>query len=926
MTSGGWSYPGARWWKFDFHTHTPASTDTHAWQAAIGTPQAVTPETWLRKFMEAGIDCVCVTDHNSGAWIDPLKEAYACMAGDSRCAGFRELALFPGVEISVCGGFHLLAIFGPTATTRTISDLLARVGYQGTEGDSDGVTRDGPEDVVAAIVEAGGIPIPAHADRSGEAKKALLAVRSGGSGTVLDANTVRQVMTNPQILAVEWETMTSPVPEIVRDRVAACARVLGSDCHSFQGPQVPGSRFTWVKMESPTLEGLSLALLDGNGASIRRSDDEDGFDPERLPSHVISSVTVEQARYMGRRQPQEIKLSPFFNAIVGGRGTGKSTLVHALRLASGRAPELQDGSEAGRQLVSFRRVAKNRSGEGGLRENTVIRIEWQYEGRKLRLNWTPSGDSTSVEEWLDGQWKPSSSQAVNDERFPVRIFSQGQIAGLAGSGRRQLLAIIDDAARVAPRRAAFEEARRAFLEQCARLRSFDGKLQELPELTRKLAEVVAKLEMLDQGDHADVLRAYARANSQHREIKETFEQAREVAGRLEALATAVKLDDWSQQHFGDEDRGILAWRRDVDASIAELRARLTAEAAALRQTVDGWNADARVKDWRAGSQVAQRGYDELQGRLQAQGVADPGAFQRLTGERQSLDQRRRDLLRLQADRQQLLTEIEQQRALLSERRLAITEARRDFITTHLHDNPHVRITIDPLGSDPRQIERELRELLDIQDERFSDDVLRLENDVPPSGVAFELADSDDKSTTLDQVRSRLVERTGIGRHFQNYLKKRFEKPELRDHILAWFPEDDLRIEYQRAGRWTPIDQGSQGQRSAAILAFLLAFGDEPIVLDQPEDDLDNHLIYNLIVRQLRENKQRRQLVIVTHNPNIVVNGDAELVHVMDFGNGQCFLLRSGALQDGAVRREVCEVMEGGREAFAKRWKRLGGEG
>jgi ABC-type bacteriocin/lantibiotic exporter with double-glycine peptidase domain len=98
-----------------------------------------------------------------------------------------------------------------------------------------------------------------------------------------------------------------------------------------------------------------------------------------------------------------------------------------------------------------------------------------------------------------------------------------------------------------------------------------------------------------------------------------------------------------------------------------------------------------------------------------------------------------------------------------------------------------------------------------------------------------------------------------------------------------------------------------------------------MVLDQPEDDLDNHLIYDLIVQQIRENKLRRQLVIVTHNPNVVVNGDAEWVHVMEFGRGQCFVQQSGSLQESAVRQEVCRVMEGGHEAFARRWKRLGTE-
>lgn len=110
-----------------------------------------------------------------------------------------------------------------------------------------------------------------------------------------------------------------------------------------------------------------------------------------------------------------------------------------------------------------------------------------------------------------------------------------------------------------------------------------------------------------------------------------------------------------------------------------------------------------------------------------------------------------------------------------------------------------------------------------------------------------------------------------------------------DHLLCWFPEDGLQVERSRKGNgrdFQSIGQASVGQRAAAMLAFLLAHGGEPLVLDQPEDDLDNHLIYGLVVQQIRSNKQRRQLIIVTHNPNIVVNGDAELIHVLDFNN-QC---------------------------------------
>ena len=138
----------------------------------------------------------------------------------------------------------------------------------------------------------------------------------------------------------------------------------------------------------------------------------------------------------------------------------------------------------------------------------------------------------------------------------------------------------------------------------------------------------------------------------------------------------------------------------------------------------------------------------------------------------------------------------------------------------------------------------------------------------------------------------------------------------------------MQVEYSRSGDGTdfqPIGQASAGQRSAAMLAFLLAYGEEPLVLDQPEDDLDNHLIYDLVVRQMRENKRRRQIIVVTHNPNIVVNGDAEMLHVLDFRGGQCRVVEAGSLQQESIREEICQVMEGGREAFERRYRRLGRE-
>lgn len=925
MPEVAWPYPGSRWWKFDFHTHTPASTDTPWHRNGL----TLTPQDWLLKYMAEEIDCVAVTDHNSGAWIDPLKAAYAEMKAlaDSGQAplGFRELTLFPGVEISVSGGFHLLAIFDSTQSTRTITDLLAAVRYQGTDGDSDGVTRQGPEDVFQAVLAAGGIPIPAHADRPDDGGKGLLARRNDSNASRLDANTLRGIFDSPQILAVEWEDMTRNPPTCVQAQVDKLARVLGSDCHSFQGTGAPGSRYTWVKMGSPRLEGLRLALLDGNGVSIRRSD-EGAFDPFHVPVHLVTAIEIEHARFMGNGVQARLTCSPFFNAVVGGRGTGKSTVVHALRLASRRDQELAAlpaGSEPRTQFEAFRKVANGRDDKGAVRANTVIRIEWQHEADHLRLFWRADGLGTVVEEWRDGRWEPSASQSVNAARFPLRIFSQGQIAAMAGSGRQTLLGIIDEAAQIEPMRQAVEEARRTYFTQRARLREMDGKLAGLAEVDRKLEESERKLAALSQADHAAVLRAYSQAQHQAREVKGVLDQLLAAIKRISDLPEQLVLDDWTSQHFTEQDADLLSWRQGLDAQLEQVRIELLERARKLAAVVESAQTDERYVHWRERAQAAQQAHSALQQQLVAQGVSDPQAFARLTQERQQLEAQRKTLQQMQGDRQILAMQIDAQGAFLDERRRAVTQARGAFVQRALDRNPYVRISVVPFGFEAKQLERELRELLDVNDDRFADDIL---NDDASGGMAFDLAQANDaaRAQVVETVRRRLLTTDAdLGGRLRNYLQRQHERPEFADRISTWFPEDDLRIEYQRDGRWTAISQGSQGQRSAALLAFLLAFGEEPIVLDQPEDDLDNHLIYELIVRQIRENKLRRQLIVVTHNPNVVVNGDAELVHVMEFGRGQCFVQQSGALQDKAVRDEVCRVMEGGRDAFERRWKRLG---
>src|SRR5690606_21405861 len=93
-----------------------------------------------------------------------------------------------------------------------------------------------------------------------------------------------------------------------------------------------------------------------------------------------------------------------------------------------------------------------------------------------------------------------------------------------------------------------------------------------------------------------------------------------------------------------------------------------------------------------------------------------------------------------------------------------------------------------------------------------------------------------------------------------------------------------------------IETGSAGQRTAAMLSLMLLLNDSPIIIDQPEEDLDTKRITDLVVTGLRNFKAKQQIIVITHNPNIPVNGAAENIIQMNFAGGQIQKQMSGALQ------------------------------
>ena len=868
-------FVGARWWKFDFHTHTPASAD-------FNDRDEITPESWLKAFMDQEIDCVAITDHNSGGWIDDLKQKLVELK-ENEPNWYRPLYLFPGVEISVQGNVHILAIFGCDKDESHIDQLLGAVGYLGTKGESNAVTDKSITEVVDEIAKWGGIPIPAHVDK----KKGLFQ---------LSGQTLEQVLENENIYAMELRDSEYQKPQLYTDKKVEWTEVNGSDAHSF-GDSTFGT-FAWIKMDKPSIDGLELALIDG-GASVKRDMDKD---PNQHAECLIEALEVSKAKYIGHSKPLNCQFSPFLNAIIGGRGSGKSTLLEFMRLALRRNKDIPEMLE--KETRQYFDVEEE---DSLLIENSKISLIYRKGEVYYRLNWSKA-DLPSLEEKKDGTWISCPGEIKS--LFPARIYSQKQIFELA-KNPRALIGVIDEAPEVDAE--TIKAQRRKLVNQ---YKQIEGKQRELNEKitqeNRMLGEchdLTRQIEEIEKSAHEAVLQNYRKRGQQLNEFDNLEGKWEEMSRQLAKTRDAIAPADFNEQYFSEQP-DILLILSATNEGWQAIRDKLSELVQEAQSVINDWYEKKNTAAWMQMFKADMEKYESLSTKLKQQGI-DPSRYpQLLTQQKKTqkelglISEYRLRQQELEGEKQEVFKQIEKNRKVLSEKR-------QEFLTAVLQDNQAVSIEVKPFGENWEGIEEELRGILQCQD-RFDRDINRLKDIYQQNG--------DDRleklKETVKDIRSK--DQGARDARFINHLES-LPQESVTDLIL-WFPGDDLKVTFGLNRR--PIEQGSPGQRTAALLAFILSYGDEPLLLDQPEDDLDNELIYNLIVERLRETKSTRQVIVVTHNANIVVNGDAEMVLPLKVESSETRVRQAASIQEKEIRQAICDILEGGQQAFEQRYKRI----
>lgn len=904
----GWIWPGARWWRVDLHAHSPKSYDFGSDQDGENPNWKI----WVMAASDAGLHVLAVTDHNTADGVNPLQDA----ASDVCCSP----VLFPGVELTASDGSHLLILVDRDREQEHIDDLLSRcevpVNQRGRQ------SGRSPLSVEEILKKCGNdaLVIGAHVNTCG----GLLSNIKGQQRIA--------VLGNPRLVAVEIDP-SRPFEErwldgSISDIGRPIPKVWASDSHRFDDS---GKRFSWVKMTTPNLEGLRLALLDGD-ASLKLPTPDEPEDPNTAYATLaIESITVCGAKFIGRQCPTAVRFNPWLNAIIGGRGTGKSTLVDFCHMTLRRESDLESSNsvldEDGSLRSSFNsrmRVPESRSDVGLLTDETLIEVVYRKDGERFVLSWNQEGTVDPIAR-LEGIERAPQEGDIR-ERFPVRIYSQKQIFSLA-QAPNALLTVIDDSqiVRGTELKRSIEQMADKYLYQRAQARSVWNRAAELPARRADLEDVQHKLDVLQKGGLAQILSEYRVRRQQNDVWREIVNAALEAVKLVKCRATealsVADLDLADGDHddpnqaglrraYGELKEVVESFRRDVDE-----RAEKTLRDIEVIRTGE----DANL--WQDAVADSDNRFQEASPQLMRKGVSNPSEYGEL------LDQ----AIKLKKEIKDLEAEQERAKNLENDATGTLDEYRR--IRSRLHDRRQgfvqetsseiIRVEIEAFGDQDQEIvSNELRDRLGI--EHFESDRRSIAQKIlPEEQQKWDWNRLDDVVANMRKFLSGEMDSWETHDHrFKAALRKVL--PESIDRLALYLPEDAVRVSFKngRGGDWQPLPQGSPGQQASALLAFVLGYGSEPIILDQPEDDLDNALIYELLVKRLRETKNNRQVIVVTHNPNIVVHGDAEFVLSLKASKSQTVIACQGGLQERRVREEICEVMEGGEEAFQNRYRRL----
>ncbi len=880
---------GARFFRADLHIHSFGAS--HDVKDATMTADGI-----VRTAAHEHLSIIAITDHNE---INNIERAIQASQGAS-------VLVIPGVELSTPQG-HLLCYLPSIDTLHRLHGQLD-IADRGTQTSR---CKNSIVDCLNLLQSLGGFGILAHVDIA----SGFEMDNPGGSPHKGD------VLCHPTLLGIELKHATSLIsyadgdPDADRVRMGRerierlelgskqfLSRVLNSDAHALDAlgrNAVHQKRVTRYKMDSPSFDGLRVALEDAD-ARVRIEE----HIPQAIPR--ILGIRIDGGFLSG----QVIQFSTNLNCIIGGRGTGKTTAFEAVRCIAG------DGSDS----------------------KAIDSEVWPEE---LRLFWQDqAGQQHSLLRRKECALENIDDPEVGPHVFDVDCFGQGEAARISHEAQTDPLALLrylDRFVDLKEATAEEETAREQLLTLQNEIEKSERQVALIPQYDRFLATTRQQLTALQKPGVKELIELQRQLATEHElrtQITKMLQEAKDGVASGSAKTTIEdirKLADPARLSVGSaEFRAIVEGATTFEATIGTAEAQIKAGLTAFERTVT-----AQIRSWKTKESEAQKKVDDKRRELEGLKVPfDMSYITKLTKDEASHQQSVKNLNAWKPH----LAELQKQRATVLKERWAA----RDKVAT-------IRDAF------ARQATTALREAL--ADLQVSLKYNR--NAYSPDGANL-IIEAMGWRTNQQPRAARLVEEMTIPVLLEAIHRKNFkafldiktpEDVEVFDRNEAQLIIERLsapaikfaleRVQLQdsprlKVSRMVPDGKGgtrpmvrdfaklSLGQQQSVLLALILSSdSNRPLIIDQPEDNLDGEFIYSTLVPVLRRAKERRQVIIVTHNPNVAVLGDAELIIVMKAMSDHGEIVARGSIDNTATRDAACAILEGAREAFLRRARMYG---
>ena len=870
---------GASYKKLDLHVHSPLSHDTHKdWRDK-------TPRDLVAHALDAGLDAIAITDHNTAGWCDRVTKA----------ADGKGLTIFPGVEITTDTG-HLLAIFEPGYPSESIADLLISAGIPRAEHGSPDAQSSLRMEALAQVIEAaGGVAIAAHVD--GPAGFLELAKTAKRRKAIYAAEAIRgfevKLLEN-----TEWlrDGSKSGYP-----RRVAC--IQGSDSYPARGSSnridAVGRRFTLMKLGELTIRALKQALADPT-LRVRFMNDQ-----PLQPEVVIQGVSASGGFLDG----QVLRFSPEISALIGGTGTGKSLTIELIRLALDQQtpPVLTAISEE---------VASRLADAMGDSASVHVLIAKGADRYVVERLWHGPGEGDQSVFRVDGDTLVKLDEEVHlPTFFPIKAFSQGEVIEYAREPLARL-SLLDDLLDLQAERSALKatesklrENATALIQQHHLIEADESLLQQLPGIREGLGQ-------LSKFFTADVVKRQSAWNEEQGIVDGFVESLDEL---IEDATTS--LDELRRPLFGEPEVPTASPNPALIKRVLATQGRVTSiidqRGASLLNDLDG----VRVA---LGTLHAawQSKHTKMEARLQALLVkadADGVGLVRLNTKLKKLQAEELNLSRIKdrvdskllpklkaltAEREALLTALQAQRKAIRKKRRDKAEE----LTARLDEVVRIKIRQD---AETRAIGEALRTLA--KGSYLSDATLGAMEQLHPIRLVKSLLKSEFDTLAAD---------TGLEpSHFEKLRAVVDARDRLDDlyDLQIMNPDDVVQIQFAvEDDRYKELEKLAHGQKCTVVLMVSMAEGRSPLIVDQPEDALHAPWIEKFIVSRLRSDRGMRQCIFATKSGNVLVSADAEQVIALNSDADSGWIERTGSIDSFEARDMILYHVEGGPDAFSRK--------